>query len=293
MAPVEVWQWPFTAPATRMLVWVPGPNEKPGDLPRYTVPLKLALKELILRGAYRLEFEQRRSRSRKVRLVPQDGATLPPSLESLDAALRPWAPAEIPDVIRRARKARSKWWGSLGELAEDPFRKELFDHGLITEHKVKPLGLLRLTRYTRTESGDAWAADGVQCLERLETLPAEVENDPQSAARFAAVAGALTLMVPAALASVARLHGRRRSRGGDLDVGEPFFTGDGSEVAFDPFDAVGDLFETVLDESLDSIDAGIESMDAAFEEVAGSIDSAVDSGVDAGADGGDGGDDGE
>lgn len=53
------------------------------------------------------------------------------------------------------------------------------------------------------------------------------------------------------------------------------------------------LFETVLEGSLDSIDAGIESMDAAFEEVAGSIDSAVDSGVDAGADGGDGGDDGD
>lgn len=149
---MEVWQWPFTAPATQMLVSVPGPNEKPGDLPRYTVPLKLALKELILRGAYRLEFEQRRSRSRKVRLVPQDGATLPPSLESLDAALRPWAPAEIPDVIRRARKARSKWWGSLGELAEDPFRKELLDHGLITEHKVKRLGLLQLTRYAQSRA---------------------------------------------------------------------------------------------------------------------------------------------
>lgn len=138
--------------------------------------------------------------------------------------------------------------------------------------------------------GDAWAADGVQCLQRLETLPAEVESDPQSAARFAAVAGALTLMVSAALASVARMHGRRRSRGGDLELDEPLFTGDGSELVFDPFDAVGDLFETVLEGSLDSIDAGIESMDAAFEEVAGSIDSAVDSGVDAGAAGGDGGD---
>ncbi len=43
-----------------MLAYVPASSEETGDLPRFKVPLKLALKELILRGAYRLEIEERR-----------------------------------------------------------------------------------------------------------------------------------------------------------------------------------------------------------------------------------------
>ncbi len=125
MARVETRQWPLTAAATQMLVALPASNEKPGDLPGSKVSLKLGLKELVLRGAFRLEIGQGYGGSRKVTLVPQEGATLPPSLESLDEALRPWAPAEVPDLIRRACKASSGWWNPMGELAEGPFRQEL------------------------------------------------------------------------------------------------------------------------------------------------------------------------
>jgi hypothetical protein len=58
------------------------------------------------------------------------------------------------------------------------------------------------------------------------------------------------------------------------------------EAVFDPIDAMGDLFDSVLEGSLDSLDAGVDAVDSALDSVAGSIDSAVGSGVDAG--GGDG-----
>jgi hypothetical protein len=88
-------------------------------------------------------------------------------------------------------------------------------------------------------------------------------------------------MVPAAMAAVARLHRRGGSRG--LAMGFPH----SEEAVFDPIDAMGDLFDSVLEGSLDSLDAGVDAVDSALDSVAGSIDSAVDSGVDAG--GGDGG----
>ena len=68
MARVETRQWPLRAAATP--------------------------KELILRGAYRIDVKKARWGSRKVTLLPQEGR-LPSSLESFDAALRPWTPGDV------------------------------------------------------------------------------------------------------------------------------------------------------------------------------------------------------
>ena len=211
----EVRQWPLTAAATQMLLAVPASNAKPLGLPAPKDSVKLGLKELIVRGAYRVDIDQGRWVSKKVTLLPQEPPALPRALERFDAALRPWAPAEIGDVIKRARKANPKLIAELGEL----FQAELSDLGLIASQKGKVLGLFPVTKWSRTASGDAWAATGAQHLDRLASLPVEVESDPQSAARVAATAGALTLMVPAAMAAVARLHRRGGSRG--LAMGFP------------------------------------------------------------------------
>ena len=43
--------------------------------------------------------------SRKVTLLPQEGAALSSSRDCFDAALRPWTRGDVEDVIKRARKA--------------------------------------------------------------------------------------------------------------------------------------------------------------------------------------------
>lgn len=58
------------------------------------------------------------------------------------------------------------------------------------------LGLVPVTKWTRTEAGDTWATTGAERLRRLESLPLELETDPQSAARVAAMAGALMVTGP-------------------------------------------------------------------------------------------------
>lgn len=291
VAAVRTRQWPLTAAATQLLLALPASDAKPRGMPPPKQTVKLGVKELIVRGAYRIYIEQGRRRSTKVTLIPQRRPALPPSLHSFDAALRPWTPAEIKEVIKKARKANSTLIEDLGEL----FQSELADRGLIAETRRKALGLFPTAKWARTPSGDSWAATGAQYLQRLESLPVEMESDPQSAARVAAIAGALTLMVPMAMASVARLRRRRSSRGGDLNMNFLYvagddFSGDAGEdpTGFDPFDAVGDLFDSVLEGGLDSLDAGIDAVDSALDALADSIDSAVDAGVDAGG-GGDGG----
>lgn len=281
-------QWPLTAAATQMLLDLPPSNAKRGGQPNAKVAVKLGLKELIVRGAYRISIEQKRRRS-EVTLYAQDAAGLPPSLSGFHSALRPHTPGEISEVLRRARKSNRNLIRDLGNL----FRDELAGLGLVEERREKMLGIFGVERWRRTASGDAWAGTASQHRARLEGLPAEIDQDPQSAARAAAVAGALALLVPAALASIGRLRRRMRRYGGDLhfDPGYYVYAGGTGEpgAGFDPFDAVGDMLEGALE----GLESGIEAVDSALDSVADSIDSAVDSGVDAGGGDGGGGDGGD
>ena len=277
----EQTQWPLTAAATQILLELPlSSAPKGGPAPEPKDAVKLALKELILRGAYAIQIQKRRFRKDKVTLLPgQASAALPGTLAQFDSALRPYAPDEIGKVIAGARRARPKLIKDMGEL----FLEELVTWSLVEAVHDKVLGLFPRTRYRRTASGDAWASSATQHVARLQALPQEAESQPQTAAQAAAVAGALVLMVPAALAAIFRLRRRSRRLGGDLDLSFGY-------LDFDLFDGVGDMFDSALDGGLDGLDAGIDAVDSALDSVADSIDSGVDSGVDSG--GGDGGGDG-
>ena len=281
MATEQNTQWPLTAAATEILLALPlSSAPKGGSAPDPKDAVKLALKELILRGAFRIQIEKRRLRKDKVTLLPgQASAPLPATLAQFDSALRPHTPDQVAKVVAAARRGNPKLIKEVGDL----FLQELVGWGLVEAMHEKVLGLFSRTRYRRTASGDAWAASASQHVARLQALPDEAESQPQTAAQAAAVAGVLVLMVPAALSAIFRLRRRGRRFGGDLDL-------DFGYVGFDLFDGVGDMFDSALEGGLDGLDAGVDAVDSALDSVADSIDSGVDSGVDSG--GGDGGGDG-
>lgn len=116
---METWQWPLTAAATDLLLRMPASTHKPGPLPAPKDAVKLAIKELMVRGAYRLETYQHQWGMPVTYLVPQQPPGLPPSLAGADAALRPFSPATVKDVLGNARKADPLLLAHLGGLFRD------------------------------------------------------------------------------------------------------------------------------------------------------------------------------
>lgn len=263
---VQAQQWPLTAAATQILLALPEPSAPKGADAGATVPAladgALSIKELIVRGAYRAQvgLPSRVFRDRKVVLLPQQPPWLPGSLAELDQVLRPHTPADVGTVIKHACRACGLWAGGeklAGRLGILPWN-ELAERGLVEQGKQKMLGFVSYPTRGRTASGHAWAHTAEQHVQRLQGLPQEAENDPRTAAWAAAAAGALVLLVPAVLPSLARLSRRSRRRGGDLDLDFAYHS-DG--VAFDPFNAVGDLFASALEGGIEGIDAVSSALD--------------------------------
>ena len=63
-------QWPLTAAATQVLLDTPSADAKRGADPDKKATAKLALKELIFRGTYRIEIDENR-RGNTVRIYPR------------------------------------------------------------------------------------------------------------------------------------------------------------------------------------------------------------------------------
>ncbi len=290
---METSQWPLSAASTQTLLILPPSWAQGAAPPRPKEAFKLGLKELLVRGAFRIQsYQVVQWGPPQTWLLGQEPVALPQSLAALDGWLRPCTPGEIGAVVKLARSYNPRLMQHVGEW----FLYELGQKGLVERYELKRLGLFSRIVYRRTASGDAWAQTASQHVQRLQGLPYEVKVDPGSAARAAAVAGSLALMVPASLASLAMLRRRSHHHGGDLDMDFDYL---GEGMAFDPFDGAVDLFDSAIEGGIDAVDAGAGAVDSALEAVAGSVDAAVDSGVDAGGggdggggDGGDGGGDG-
>ncbi|MDQ4071514.1 MAG: hypothetical protein M3088_01380, partial [Actinomycetota bacterium] len=261
---METSQWPLTAASTQILLALPPAGAKGAPAPRPGQALKLGLKELLVRGAFRLQVVPAQWGPAQVFLLPQDPVVLAQSLAALDGWLRPFTPGEIGAVVKAARGYNPRLMQQMGEW----FLFELGQRGLVESLEHKRLGLFSSTVYRRTATGDAWANTAAQHVQRLEGLPYEVGVDPSTAARAAAVAGSLALMVPAALASVALLRRRSHRHGGDLEMDFVYLDDAGDGVAFDPFDGVAELFDSAIDGGIDAVDAGAGAVDSALESVA-------------------------
>jgi hypothetical protein len=143
--------WPLSAAATAVLR-EPGLG---GD-----AVLKLALRELVVRGVLAAELGGRR-RFRRQQLVLRPGsagaAGLPVPLQRLADELLPHVPptgAGATKAVRACVAGRS----DLLELLRTDVRDALHSQGLLTAQRTKVLGVVPRTRWVRTPTGEAWAA---------------------------------------------------------------------------------------------------------------------------------------
>jgi len=284
---MRVEQWPLTAAATNVLLELPSPDAKRGKGSADAgEAVKLALKELLLRGAYRIEVEERRLRSAKISLMPVEQSELPRSLAGFDDLIRPQTPDEISNVIAKSRKANSGMFERAGQL----FLDELAERDLASCRTERLLfGLMKAQRWRRTASGEAWAADARAHLDQLEALPVldpDDESRVDDAGRALATAGALGVMVPGGIAQLAMLDQLLRRRGDD-STSYAFAPTDGG-TPFDPIESAGGLVDSAIGDAI----GGVDSVTDAIDSMSSSIDSGVDSGVDSGggSDAGGGGD---
>ena len=91
---METSQWPLTAASTQLLLALPPAGVKGRPAPPAGDAFKLGLKELLVRGAFRLDITPAAEawRGNYVSLYPGGPVTLPDSLAALDGWLRPFWP---------------------------------------------------------------------------------------------------------------------------------------------------------------------------------------------------------
>lgn len=142
--------WPLSAPATAVL-------RDPGTAPQ--VLLRLALRELVVRGAVRVHrVERARHGPGTVRLAPGDvdASSLPVPLRLLATALLPHLTAEGTPARTAVRRAAG-WRADLSPRVREAARHELDAAGLLRQEHDRLLGVLPRTRWQLTPTGRAWA----------------------------------------------------------------------------------------------------------------------------------------
>lgn len=142
--------WPLSAAATALLR-DPG---LAGD-----AVLKLALRELVVRGVLRAELgEPRRFRRPSLTLRPggQPVAGLPAPLTRLAGELLPHVPPEGREATKAVQKSVGARHQLLAQLRTD-VRDSLQRQGLLTAERSKVLGVVPRTRWVRTPTGAVWA----------------------------------------------------------------------------------------------------------------------------------------
>ncbi len=180
----------------------------------------------------------------------------------------------------------------------------LVERGYLVYEKRKILGIFPTGRYVLTQSGLA-ARDDLQ--RRIElgqaNLPGWVENDPNHAMLYLALAGSSLFLAPMLFGDIGELHRRQAetafaapggAESGDLEA--PERTVDASELGgLDPT-AAGSLDLGAFDlggldlESLAGLDSAFDAMDSGLDSGWGGGDGGFDGGGDSGGgDGGDGG----
>ncbi|MDQ3587991.1 MAG: hypothetical protein M3375_06560, partial [Actinomycetota bacterium] len=85
---METSQWPLSAASTQTLLSLPASGARGAPAPPPKEAFKLGLKELLVRGAFRLYNQPVQWGRPQVWLVPQGPVALPQALAALDGWLR-------------------------------------------------------------------------------------------------------------------------------------------------------------------------------------------------------------
>jgi len=165
--------WPLSAAATALL-------REPGL--RGDAVLKLALRELVLRGVVLAELGEPPCRDGQLTLRPggRSATGLPVPLPRLARALLPHVPADGAEASTVVQQSVAGRYQLLDELRTEA-RDTLTAQGLLTAQRSRVLGVIPRTRWLRSPTGELWAA-----------VPRGLERD-----RGAAVAAAAGSAAPA------------------------------------------------------------------------------------------------
>ena len=237
--------WPLSAAATAVLR---DPTIAHDDV------LRLALKELVLRRAWRIEQREQAGRLRtRTRVHLREGAAGPPALAplpELHAALREVVGADGHPLDRTAASLRSVW-DDVPRTLHRAAQADLVDRGLAESTRDRLLGIVPRTRLRRTPRGEALAKASHEREQGLRALLAG--GDAAAASAALAAAGGLILLAAPELAGEIEAFFARAAAGGDRGGGGVAGDDDGGTV-----DGIS-LPELSL---LDAVDPGI---DAAFD----------------------------
>jgi hypothetical protein len=243
-------RWELTAPESWALM---------NGVVASTQPFKLALTELLMRGALKIVESTGRLRGKTVLLV--DGPKAQPPSEPVLAPI--WelyrgsktkttdqgTGVEVKDL---AKAAQSEFGGVSGYVAKH-VAPRLSEHGLIEWRPKKVLFVFNSGKWELTPTGEAKKAELQRILDEGQAnIEDWVSSDPTRAVAYLGAAGAAILLAPTLFPQLRQL----------ADVST-------SDLDFD----FGDDFDV----------GSLDSMDSAFD----AIDSSVDSGgSDGGSDGG-------
>jgi hypothetical protein len=245
--------WPLSAAVTAVLRDV---DEQPG------VVVRLTLKELVLRRAWRLERRTDRSgllgRPKEVVvIVPGDRPA--PDLVPLPVADRVLREVvgphgiELSVAVRRLMKRTAG-----GEQLRDAARDELAARGLAEVERRKRFGLVPRTDVRLTPTGESWLRDS---LDREDHLDEALRGRrPEPAAEALALGGLVLLLSPGPLeeldAAMARLRTAPQLAAGPAPVGggdDEDHLADAGALDFadlDALNAVDASFEAAVDSGL-------------------------------------------
>lgn len=210
--------------------------------------LKLALKELLLRGVFRLRRSQETGwfgRQREVLRVElrqaepcRDAATGALARELRRAA------AVDPRLDRTIRELRTKFGSGYERFREDEVLAGMQAQGLYEWNTRKLLGLIPLRRGGLTAKGRAQALALKRQIERAQRLPPQ--TGAEQLAPLLAALGPAVVLVPTLWPGLRALDGALRPAPGDGMAYEFDFSGDDLDA---------------LDQASDAVDASVDAGD--------------------------------
>lgn len=316
VARVDTKTWPLSAAATQVLL-----DHERSSKTTASVVGRLALKELVVRGAVRvtrIEAKKRRKTKVGISTTSLDTRSFPTPLPLLRGALPETVDGDLAKAIQKAIKKDSQLFR---ERLRDEANRELVRRGLIEEHERHVLLIFPKRWVTLTKEGVLAAEAARAAVARAEALEVLAVRDVAGAAREAEELGIFVLLVPTGLGTVAKISKRRRSGEGidlDLDLGtddddrapdgsssatgsshshsdhssgpDPVLIGAGVVAAeFSILAAVDGAFEEAFaDDGFDAV-TSFGDFDSAFASIDSSIDSSMSDGGGDGGSGGDGG----
>ena len=236
------------------------------SLPRFNSrqALKLGSMGLLAQGILRIEQEDRPGRFRirhitHLYAAPIASGSLPSIARSLLGVVRATEPDGLmKNVVKQSIRA---YGGALLGFTQNFVIPSLVARGLAERRRLRLLGLIPLTRFYRTPTGEAEKARLDDVMRDARSIPQYLDSDPAQAAALIAALGAAILLVEelrphyAALAAAMRVH--EGGEGFDLDIGE-FDVGGIDFSAFDAgaFDSFDSGFSDAGGDSGDGGDGG-------------------------------------